>query len=354
LTESDEIRRLVERLEDVTTRLSDVEAALRQQAERRPRRGVRARLAAWTSPRLGELRQHAPEALRVPSWYLRTDPPSPAPRISIVTPSYQQGRFIERTIYSVLSQGYPDLEYIVQDGGSDDGTVEVLRRYESRLTNWASEPDGGQADALNRGFAGTTGEIMAYLNSDDLLLPGALAHVGSYLQAHPDVDAVYGHRVLIDERDRQVGVWVMPPHDDRVLALGDFVPQETLFWRRSAWERAGGRMDATFQFALDWDLLLRLSQTGARIVRLPRFLGAFRIHDAQKTQSRDEARDAESDRLRRRSQDRPMTGDEAYARLRPFLRRHVVHHTLTRAAARLPVPRRPVRTLPPKADVERR
>lgn len=342
----DETRRLLDELEAVTARLKDVEAALREQAERPARSGVRARLRAWSAARLGHLRQHAPKPLLVPSSYLRTDPPSPAPRISVVTPSFQQSQFIERTIYSVVSQGYPELEYVVQDGGSDDGTVEVLRRYEDALAGWASEPDGGQADAVNRGFARTSGEIMAYLNSDDLLLPGSLAHVASYLQAHPEVDAVYGHRVLIDDRDRQIGMWVLPPHDDRMLALGDYVPQETLFWRRSAWERAGGRMDDSFRFALDWDLLLRLGDSGARIVRLPRFLGAFRVHDDQKTLVGGEARDAEADRLRVRTQGRSMTGDEAYARLRPFLRRHLVHHTLVRAAARLPLPRSHVRTLP--------
>jgi hypothetical protein len=346
--ESDETRRLLEQLEAVTARLQDVEAALREQAERNDSRtGVRARLRAWSSPRLGELRQQAPEPLRVPGSYLRVDPPSPAPRVSVVTPSFQQGRFIERTIYSVVSQGYPNLEYVVQDGGSDDGTVEVLRRYEDALAGWTSEPDGGQADALNRGFAHTTGEIMAYLNSDDLLLPGTLAYVASYLEAHPEVDAVYGHRVLIDDRDRQVGLWVVPPHDARALALGDFVPQETLFWRRTAWDRAGGQIDPSYHFALDWDLLLRLAESGARIVRLPRFLGAFRVHDGQKTLVGGDARDAESDRLRVRTQGRPMTGDEAYARLRPFLLRHVVHHTVARAAARMPRRRIEVRTLPP-------
>jgi len=346
--EPDETRRLVEQLEAVTARLEDVEAALREQAEAGTTTGVRARLRAWATPRLGELRQHAPEPLRVPSAYLRTDPPSPAPRISLVTPSFRHGRFLERTLYSVVSQGYPELEYFVQDGGSDDETVEVLRRHEGSLAGWASEPDGGQADALNRGFARCSGEIMAYLNSDDLLLPGSLAHVASYLASHPEVDAVYGQRVLIDERDRQVGIWVTPPHDDRVLDLGDFVPQETLFWRRRAWEAAGGRMDDGFQYALDWDLLLRLRDSGARIVRLPRFLGAFRVHDEQKTLAGGNARDAESDRLRRRLQGRPMSGDEAYARLRPFMRRHVLHHTLARAAARVPRPRIEVRTVPPE------
>jgi glycosyltransferase involved in cell wall biosynthesis len=346
--ESDETRRLIEQLEAVTARLQEVEAALREHVEGAPHDGgVRGRLRAWSVPRLGELRQHAPQPLRVPSSYLRTDPPSPAPRISIVTPSFRHGAFIERTIYSVLSQGYPNLEYVVQDGGSDDGTVDVLRRYEDQLASWASEPDGGQADAINRGFARTGGELMGYLNSDDLLLPGALAHVASYMAANPEVDAVYGQRVLIDDHDREVGLWVVPPHDDDILGMADFVPQESLFWRRRAWERAGGRMDDSFHYALDWDLLLRLRDSGARIHRLPRFLGAFRIHDAQKTQAGGRKRDAEADRIRLRSQGRPMTGDEAYARTRAFLRRHIVHHTMARAAARVPRARSEVRTLPP-------
>ena len=343
----DETRRLLDELEAVTARLQEVEAALREQAEGLPRVGVRERVRAWSAPRLGRLRQHAPQPLLVPTSYLRTDPPSPAPRMSIVTPSFSQGEFIERTIYSVLSQGYPALEYHVQDGGSDDGTLDILRRYEDGLAGWASESDSGQGDALNRGFARTHGEIMAYLNSDDLLLPGSLAYVASYLRSHPDVDAVYGHRILIDEQDRKVGVWVVPPHDDDVLGVADFVPQESLFWRRRAWDRAGGRMDDSFQYALDWDLLLRLRDSGARIERLPRFLGAFRIHDEQKTQAGGRARDAEADRLRRRTHGRSMTGDEAYARTRTFMRRHVVHHTIARAVARLPRDRSQVRTLPP-------
>jgi glycosyltransferase involved in cell wall biosynthesis len=343
----DENRRLLDELEAVTARLQEVEAALREQAEGRARIGVRERVRAWSAPRLGNLRQHAPEPLLVPTSYLRTDPPSPAPRISIVTPSFRQGEFIERTVYSVLSQGYPELEYHVQDGGSDDGTVDVLRRYEDTLAGWVSESDRGQGDALNRAFARTRGEIMAYLNADDLLLPGSLAYVASYFRAHPKVDAVYGHRVLIDERDHKVGVWVVPPHDDDVLGVADYVPQESLFWRRRAWDRAGGRMDDTFHYALDWDLLLRLRDSGARIQRLPRFLGAFRIHDRQKTQAGGRARDAEADELRRRTQGRPMTGDEAYARTHTYLRRHLVHHTLARAVARLPRARSEVRTLPP-------
>ena len=137
--------------------------------------------------------------------------------ITIVTPSFQQGRFLERTIYSILSQQYPRLEYVVQDGGSTDGTVDVLQRFEPLLTRWVSEPDDGQTDAINRGFRGTTGELMAWVNSDDLLLPGCLAYVARFLVEHPEVDVVYGYRLMIDEDDRQIGTWITPPHDDQAL-----------------------------------------------------------------------------------------------------------------------------------------
>jgi GT2 family glycosyltransferase len=113
-------------------------------------------------------------------------------------------------------------------------------------------------------------------------MPGALAFVGEYFATHPDVDVIYGHRVVIDAQDREVGRWVPPPHDPEFIRWSDYVPQETLFWRRSAWEKCGG-IDPNFHFALDWDFLLRLQENGARIVRVPYFLGMFRVHAAQKT-----------------------------------------------------------------------
>jgi GT2 family glycosyltransferase len=337
------------RMLSVEARMLDVEKALNadlEVSEERARHAPLARLRTLTTPHLGWLHHHPPEQLRVPAGYYTTNPPSPAPKISIVTPSYGQGHFIERTLYSVVSQGYPSLEYVVQDGGSDDGTVSVLRRYTDTLARWVSEPDRGQGDAINRGFAHTSGEIMAYLNSDDLLLPGALAYVAAYFAAHPDVDVVYGNRVMIDEHDREIGSWVLPPHDDEELALLDFVPQETLFWRRSAWEAAGGQIDAGLHFAIDWDLLLRMRESGARMVRLPRFLGAFRVHDAQKTAAWNDQCLIECDALRRRVHGRAISHDEAVARVEPYLRRHVVYHVSHRLRRRLPLRRLAVRTLP--------
>jgi hypothetical protein len=325
----------------VEGRMLEIENYMRadiRRVERRERFQLLRRFKEMIRPRLGILRHHPPVPLQVPRSYFSIDPPRPAPRISIVTPSYEQGHFLERTLYSVVNQHYPALEYIVQDGGSSDGTTAVLRRFEGALTHWVSERDGGQGDAINRGFAHTSGEIMAYLNSDDLLLPGSLAFAARYLADHPDVDAVYGQRLIVDEADHVIGAWVTPPHDDDMLGLSNVVPQETLYWRRSAWDRVGG-MDASFQFALDWDFLVRLRDSGARIVRVNRYLGAFRAHGRQKSQAELAVGDAESDALRERVHGRPMSWEEATARMRPYLRRHVAHHTLHRVVARLPLPR---------------
>lgn len=207
------------------------------------------------------------------------------PRISIVTPSFNQGRFIGSTIRSVLSQGYSNLEYIVQDNQSTDGTLDVLRAEKSSDFQYVVEKDLGQADAINRGFARCNGEIMAFLNSDDILLPGTLAHVASLFQQNPEIDVIYGNRVLIDTEDNIVGRWVLPGHDGELMRHIDYIPQETLFWRRDLWERSGARLDDKLAFALDWDLLLRFLDCGARFSHIPRFLGGFRIHQYQKTSS---------------------------------------------------------------------
>jgi GT2 family glycosyltransferase len=352
-------------LDAVEVRLGFVDYALRAGKHRRASRalGVRsrtvlwpqerlrraaARTVSWTRPRIGRLRHYEPKPLRVPAKYERTRLPIPAPSIALVTPSFQQGRFLGRTLYSVFRQQYPRLEYVVQDGGSSDETVEVLRRFDSLLTRWKSEPDNGQADAINLGFQHTTGEIMGWLNSDDLLLPGSLAYVARYFQEHPEVDVVYGHRILIDENDGQIGAWILPRHDDLALTLADFVPQETLFWRRRIWDAAGGCVDARFAFALDWDLLLRFRDAGAKMARVPRYLGAFRVHDRQKTTAADHIGIAECSQLRERIHGRVLSMEEVLRGLTPYLKRHIIVHTRHRAIDRLPLRRVQVVTVPPE------
>jgi len=231
----------------------------------------------------------------------------------------------------VLEQGYRELEYIVQDGGSSDGSPAILDRYRSCLHHVESARDGGQAAGINRGFRHATGEILAYLNSDDRLLPGALHYVARYFARHPEIDVVYGHRVLIDETDCEVGRWVLPPHDDEVLSWADYVPQESLFWRRRAWEAVGSRLDENLQFAMDWDLLLRFRSAGRRFARVPRFLAAFRIHSAQKTSAQISTRGAaEMARLRERVHGRSVSQEEVAEGVQRYLRRHLLYHKLYR------------------------
>lgn len=234
------------------------------------------------SRRIFQLKYDDPNPLLIPnSYYQKRSANSLS--ISIVTPNLNQGVFIERTLTSVLDQQYPKLEYVVQDGCSKDNSVEVIKQYESQLSSWQSVKDHGQSHAINMGLERTSGDIMAYLNSDDILLPGSLDYVAKYFEQHPDVDVVYGDRLLVDEDDRVINYWVLPEHDAGAIAWADFIPQETMFWRRSAWNAIGGKVDESFHFAMDWDMILRFRSHGQRFAHLPRFLGAFRITESQKT-----------------------------------------------------------------------
>jgi glycosyltransferase involved in cell wall biosynthesis len=254
---------------------------------------------------------HAPRPLQLECWP-RADRGAAHLRLSVVTPSFQQAQFLPQTLAGVLAQGVA-CEYVVQDGGSTDGSRAILEAHADRLSSWASARDDGQSTAIAQAFARTSGgpeDLMAWINSDDFYLPGALRYVLAYFAAHPEVDVIYGHRVLVDEDSREIGRWFLPPHDAEVLQLNDFVPQETLFWRRRVWDRGGG-IDPTFQFAMDWDLLLRFAAAGARIVRVPYFLAAFRVHPAQKTSSQlNSVGQAEIDALRLRTFGRRLTPAE--------------------------------------------
>jgi ADP-heptose:LPS heptosyltransferase/glycosyltransferase involved in cell wall biosynthesis len=238
---------------------------------------------------IGILRHYDPRPL---AWDRRLArnyrlPDDRLPRIGLVTPCFQQATFIESTMLSVLNQAYPKLLYVVRDGGSQDDSPGIIARYAGRLHYWESARDAGQGDAIRQGFAHISSELgpedlMAWLNSDDLIAPRALRFVAEYFATHPDADVIYGHRIIIDGDDREVGRWIMPRHDREALEWIDYVPQETLFWRKRAWDLAGG-IDTSFQFALDWDLLARFQRAGCRIERVPYFLGCFRLHAGQKT-----------------------------------------------------------------------
>ncbi len=296
--------------------------------------GHQARRAAMRVLRvdLNEYYQYPPRSLALPARYLETRAPDPAPKVSIVTPSFNSADYIGATLRSVLDQAYPNLEYVCQDGASRDGTADILKAYQPRLKRWASEPDSGQTQAINRGFAHTTGEIMAWLNSDDLFLPGSIAFSARYLAENPDVDVIYGHRVIIDEENREIGRWIMPPHSDEAIKYADYIPQETMFWRRSIWEKAGGGLDEDFRFAMDWDLILRFQAAGAKFVRLPRFMGAFRAHAAQKSQAAiGTVGFQEMDRLRERA----LGYRPSYQEINRVVRRYKLHHAVLNLRRRL-------------------
>jgi glycosyltransferase involved in cell wall biosynthesis len=252
-----------------------------------------------------------PQPLLLPQEYFeRSLTTQELPLISIVTPSYNQAQYIERTINSVLNQEYPKLEYIIQDGASTDDTSKLLAKYNKKIAHIFSQLDTGQANAINLGFTRATGEIMAWLNSDDLLLPGTLAYVANFFSEHPEVDVVYGHRLLINAEDQIIGKWVLPPHNDDVLTWADYIPQETMFWRRSLWEKVGACLDESYKFALDWELIIRFREQSATFARLPRFLGAFRVHPEQKTTSWNSIGQKEMDQLRFRCHQRYITQAE--------------------------------------------
>jgi glycosyltransferase involved in cell wall biosynthesis len=210
------------------------------------------------------------------------------PRFSIITPSLNQAAYLGRTIESVLGQqGDFDLEYLVLDGGSTDGSAEVLRRYEGRLA-YRIEKDAGQADAINKGLRAVTGDLVGWLNSDDLLYPGALARVAAAFAARPDAAWLHGGCEIVDEQDRPIRRWVTAYKDfrcrhytRRALLVENFVSQMTVFWRRSAMERVG-LLDASLRYSFDYEYWLRLSALGDPIY-LPERLAAFRWYTASKS-----------------------------------------------------------------------
>ena len=206
---------------------------------------------------------------------------SELPTISIVTPSFNQGEFVEWTVRSVFDQRYPKLQYIFMDGGSTDTTLERIEQFRDRFAHFESGSDGGQSAAIAKGFEHATGEIMAYLNSDDVLLPGALNFVAEYFRQNPTVDFIYGHRCIVNEDNRVLGHWILPPHCNFMMRRWDLIPQESCFWRHSLFEKKGN-VDSTFRFAMDYDLFVRYMSAG-KFKRVNRFLAAFRVHKRAKT-----------------------------------------------------------------------
>lgn len=207
--------------------------------------------------------------------------------VSIVTPSYNQARFIEGTIQSVLSQDYSQIEYLLVDGGSTDSTVDIIRRYEDRLTWWVSEKDRGQTDAINKGLARAKGDILAWINSDDTYEPGAVSAAVQFLKEHPEVGMVYGDCNYINETGEVIGRFRSRQTSYRRIRQGyNHIPQQTMFFRADLWKQVGP-LDPSFHFAMDYDLWTRISARSP-IRYVPQTWANFRLHTSGKTLMADE------------------------------------------------------------------
>lgn len=199
-------------------------------------------------------------------------------KISIVTPSLNQAAFLEETIQSVINQHYPNLEYVVIDGGSTDGSVEIIKKYKKNLKYWVSEIDRGHGDALNKGFSHTTGEIMAWINSDDKYTPWAFKTVAEIFARHPDVMWITGLNSLWNDKGAMIEATRVPKNIYDFLN-GDYewVQQESVFWRRSLWERAGGYINDNYKLMIDGELWTRFF-LHERLYLVDCILGGYRSH----------------------------------------------------------------------------
>ncbi len=222
------------------------------------------------------------------------------PRITIVTPSFNQAAYLEAAICSVLEQDYPNLEYIICDGGSTDGSVDIIRRYASHLAHWTSAPDGGPAAAINSGFALASGDLLGWLNADDLYLPGALHAAAEAFAAHPEADLVYGEGWYIDEAGERIEPcrFVRRRFIRRYLVNRDPILQPAAFWRRNLWQQVGP-LDTTLRWVFDWEWFIRAYTVGT-FHYIPRDLAYYRVQPQALTRTGGLARQLEHGRITRR------------------------------------------------------
>ncbi len=205
-----------------------------------------------------------------------------APLVSIITPTLNQGRFIEETILSIRAQDYPNIEHIVLDAGSTDNTIEILKKYEDGLT-WIQEPDKGQSDAINKGFRLARGEFVTWLNSDDTLLEGAITKAVDFLLEHPDIKMVYGKGYLIDEDSNITGECPTEPYDIKRLAKYNYIYQPSALFRADIFDTLE-MLNVDLKYSMDLDLWIRIAQN-FKIKYFPEFLSTYRLHPESKTMS---------------------------------------------------------------------
>jgi len=215
---------------------------------------------------------------------MNMSPDSEYPLVAIVTPSFNQARYLEVTIQAVLSQDYPRIEYIIMDGASQDGSIEMIKKYENRLAYWVSEKDSGQAEAINKGLAHANGDILAWLNSDDFYLTNTISRVVKIFEENPNVIMIYGDMLAVDELGKTINVLKYKQLSLEDLLCFQIIGQPAVFFRRAAFEKAGG-LDTTFHFLLDHHLWIRIAQQG-KILHVPQTLAAARYHAEAKNRAK--------------------------------------------------------------------
>ena len=229
------------------------------------------------------------------------------PLVTVITPSYNQAEFLEDTIQSVLRQDYPNLEYMIVDGGSTDGSVEIIRKYADKLAWWVSEKDSGQAEAINKGFTRASGELVAWLNSDDLFQPGMISTSVEAFQAHPEAGLVYGDVLSIDGAGKPINLMTFAPYTLKDLMAFKFISQPGMMMRRAILNQAGF-LDESYHYLLDHELWLRMARL-AGMVYLPRQQAVARFHAAAKNLSQTAKYGGEALRLAAQMETQPEYAD---------------------------------------------
>lgn len=203
------------------------------------------------------------------------------PSISVVVPSYNQGEFIEETLLSIIGQQYPNLELIVMDGGSTDKTVDIIKKYESHISYWHSRQDNGQGDAINKGFEISSGDILCWLNSDDVYLPGTLFKVAQMLGKNDEKKLIYGGCILFSQKGEFTQGRLPPPFDAEKLTYFDYLQQPSCFWTKKLWQQTG-KLNESYNYVLDWDWFIRASKQ-CNFIPVNKYFSLYRLHDQHKT-----------------------------------------------------------------------